>query len=209
MFDFDLHPYTLLISVFTVLILKQIVNSIGKNNIQEAGWILYTKVAPKLGNKHFNDLANTRKELFRINKEKKSISAQDEYARWTKLNRQSDKLNAQITELQEESSKFKGTINKLINALIMVMTTLPIWFFRVWFRKSVLFYLPYGVLPYYMEWLLAFPFTPLGGIGLTVWMYAVNNVISTVIFIFKFLVEEEKHLPQKPVATNEATKESD
>ncbi|CUM51024.1 Golgi to ER traffic protein 1 [Debaryomyces fabryi] len=196
---FDISPSNLLISVLVVLFAKQLINAIGKATLENIGWSAYCKVAPKLGDSKFIELDQKRSELAKVSKEKKSISAQDQYARWTKLNRQSDKLTVDINKLKEETSSSRSYINKYIGYAILVTTTLPIWFFRVWFRKAVLFYFPTGVLPYHVEWFLALPFITTGGVGLTIWMTAVNNVISSVIFLIKFPFEKEVPYPSQEV----------
>lgn len=208
----DLHPYTILLLIVVVLILKNGVNSIGKSKIQDKGWDLYTLVAPKFGHSKLIELTNKKQELIKVSNEKKLISAQDEYAKWTKLNRQSDKISNEINKLNEEISTNKTRISKYIGLLITISTSIPIWFSRLWFRKSVLFYFPNGVLPYYMEWVLSIPFYPLGSVGLTVWMFALNNVINSILFVITFAFEAPVMKPEKnatpPTSTgaNEPTK---
>ena len=188
-----------------VLFTKQLINAIGKASLENIGWLAYCKVAPKLGDSKFIELDQKNSELAKVSKERKSISAQDQYARWTKLNRQFDKLTGEINKLKEETSASRGYISKYIGYMILATTTLPIWFFRVWYRKTVLFYFPTGVLPYYVEWFLALPFITTGGVGLTIWMSAVNNVVSSVIFLVKFPFEKEVPFPSKEVANEKSS----
>lgn len=204
----DLHPFTLLVLVLVVLVLKNSVNAIGKSRVQDFGWSIYTWMAPKLGHKQFLELKGKRSELARVGKEKKSISAQDEYARWTKLNRQFDKLNGEISQLTESISANKTSISSMIGWAITIFTSLPIWFCRAWFRKSVLFYLPVGVLPHYLEWFLALPFFPTGSIGLTAWMFALNHVIGSVILLVSFPFEKPVDKPVKPEPTESSTEKT-
>lgn len=202
---FDISSSNLLISVLVVLFAKQLINAVGKATLENIGWSAYCKVAPKLGDSKFIALEQKNGELAKVSKERKSISAQDEYARWTKLNRQSDKLTGEINKLKEETSASRSYISKYIGYMILVTTTLPIWFFRVWFRKTVLFYFPTGVLPHYVEWFLALPFITTGGVGLTIWMSAVNNVVSSVIFLVKFPFEKEVPFPSKEVGNEKSS----
>lgn len=195
----DLHPYSLLVSVFVVLVIKTIVAQIGKSTLQEYGWLLYVLVGTKFGlNKSFVTFSSKKAELHTLNKQKRAISAQDEYAKWTKLNRQADKLTAELKELEDTIAINKSVVNKAVSTAILVATTLPVWFFRVWFRKSVLFYLPPGVFPYYIEWCLALPFIQIGGIGLTIWMTSVNSVLGALAFLVGFLREDKVEKPQPP-----------
>lgn len=196
----DLHPFTLLVSVFVVLAIKHTVQAIGKSQIEAFLWKIYCSIAPKLGHAKLNTISAKQQEAFTINKERKAISAQDHYARWTKLNRQYDKLTEEIKGLNEQVAGEKAQVSKVLGLLITALTTAPIWFFRVWFRKSVLFYLPPGVFPYPLERLLAIPFVPLGGLGLTVWMFASNSVLQSLIFMVKFPFEESVEKPVKQEA---------
>ncbi|CAK7902778.1 golgi to ER traffic protein 1 [[Candida] anglica] len=193
----DLHPYTLLVVVFTVLCVKQFVSYVGKPKIQSFVWQGYTKyVAPKLGNSKLVEISKKRTQLKDVLRQRNAISAQDEYAKWTKLNRQHDKIEAEITEMSKSLGSEEAQVNKLVGYAITAIVTLPLWFFRVWFRKSVLFYLPPGALPYPVEWVLALPFVVTGGIGLTIWMFAVNNVLSSLIFLLTFPFEARVPKPE-------------
>ncbi|ABN64763.2 coiled-coil membrane protein [Scheffersomyces stipitis CBS 6054] len=205
----DLHPYTLVVSSFTVLLIQQLVGFIGKSTIQEFAWLFYLRVGGKLGLSN-SFVAHTKKqeELHKLNREKRSISAQDEYAKWTKLNRQAEKLTAEVKSLSDDIAKDKSKINSLVGVVLLFLTTLPLWVFRLWFRKSVLFYLPTGVFPYYVERVLAIPFFASGSVGLTVWMFAVNNVISSVLFLLTFPFKPSVPIPIRQTKVEEVVPES-
>lgn len=198
---FDISASNLLISVFFVLVLKQLINGIGKAKLENMGWWAYSQVAPRLGDSKFVELEQKQREFARVTKERKSISAQDQYARWTKLNRQADKLKDEVAKLKEATTASKGSVGRIVGYGIMLTTTVPLWFFRVWYRKAVLFYFPAGVLPYHVEWFLALPFITTGGVGLTIWMMAVNNVLSCVEFLVKFPFEPAVPKPDPKVAS--------
>lgn len=202
----DVHPYTLLVVVAVVVILKNVLAAVGKAAIQVHGWGLYSRLAPRLGHSQLVQLAEKQHQLAAVHRERKAISAQDHYAKWTKLNRQHDKLAAEIAELQDGVLGDRAAVSRAVGVALTVCTTLPIWFFRVWFRKSVLFYLPPGVLPYYMEWFLAIPFFQVGCVGLSIWMMAVNNIFALVAFLVTFLWEP---VVARPVKGTEGTKETE
>lgn len=193
---FDILPATILAFIFTVLLTKHIVAAIGKTTIVDYAWNVYTWLASKAGHAKFKKLGEKRRELVQINRERKAISAQDQYAKWTKLNRAFDKVSGEINALVEEVSSEKTRVSKLVGLAITVFTTAPIWFSRFWYRKVVLLYFPAGVLPYTVEWFLALPFTVTGGLGLTVWMFAVNNVLTSATFLAKYLVEPAVEKPE-------------
>ena len=188
----DLHPYTILLSIFLVLVVKQLVATIGKSTIQEFVWLVYLKVSSNQSIKTYN---SKQHELHETNRQKRAISAQDEYAKWTKLNRQADKLSAELQKLNQEIQQQKSSIDKASNALILVLTTLPIWIARVFYRKTHLFYIRQGIFPKYVEWVLALPFLPNGAVGLTIWMFAVNSVVSNFSFLVSFPFEKRVSKP--------------
>lgn len=206
---FELQPSTLLVAIFFVLFTKKIVHFVGKSNIKNNAWTLYTQVASTAGHPKFAKLAAKRKEFVDINKERRSISAQDQYAKWTKLNRQLDAVSAEMKTLGDEMSVEKAQFTKLLDLVIMALTTAPIWFSRYWYRKNVLFYFPTGVLPSKVEWFLALPFMSTGAVGLTIWMFAVNSVLSSVEFLVTFLLLEHVEKPVKASQKVSEVKEVD
>lgn len=183
---YDLAPELVLLLIFAVLLLKHTVAAFGKASIQNAAWNAYARIAPRFGHKKLLHLEAKRTELLAVNKERRSISAQDHYAKWTKLNRQYDKLQAEVALLSDELAKNRSQVFGLVSTAIMLLTTAPIWFSRFWFRKVVLFHLPLNVFPYVVERILALPFVVTGGVGLTVWMFAVNSVLSSLTSIISF-----------------------
>lgn len=199
----DLSPTSVLSLLLVVLILKNFISAIGKQSLVNHCWNLYTVVASKTGKPQFVELSKKRNELVQINKERKSISAQDQYAKWTKLNRSYDKLSAEVKILADQMSAEKAAVGKVVGIAITILTVAPVWFCRVWYRKVVMFHFPSGYLPYALEWLLALPFTVTGGVGLTIWMFALNSVLSSAIFLITYLIEPSVAVPQKPVEKSE------
>ncbi|CCE78218.1 Piso0_000835 [Millerozyma farinosa CBS 7064] len=197
----DISPYQLVIASLLVIFFKQIVGKVGKEVLEENGWRLYTTVGQRLGDAKLKELGNRRAELAKIDRERKSISAQDEYARWTKLNRRFDKLSGETEKLAESQKDRKAQLGRALGVALFATTSLPIWVFRIWFRKAVLFYFPAGTLPYALEYVLALPFVPTGGVGLTVWMFACNSVISSLLFMVCFPFQASVPPPARP--TNE------
>lgn len=179
----DLHPYTLLICVVALVVAQQAVAAAGKPAIQRAAWRVYCRWGSAA---LLRQLHARQTELRDTVKQRNLISAQDQYARWTKLNRQADRLEAEVKALQEALGAQELLINRYVGYAITAATSLPLWFCRAWFRKTILFYLPPGVLPHPVEWALALPFVPTGGVGLTVWLFALNSVVGLVVELVKF-----------------------
>ncbi|KAM9908970.1 hypothetical protein OXX79_000005 [Metschnikowia pulcherrima] len=192
----DLQPATILAFIFTVLVAKHTVAAVGKTTLVDYAWAFYAWLASRAGHPKFRQLSEKRSEMVRINRERKAISAQDQYAKWTKLNRAFDKVSGEVNTLAEEVSSEKAKVAKLVGLALTGLTTAPIWFSRYWYRKHVLLYFPAGVLPYPVEWVLALPFTKTGGLGLTVWMFAVNSVLGSVTFLAKYMTEPAVEKPQ-------------
>lgn len=181
------------------LTIKHLTSHIGKTNIQSVAWVNYVRFGAKFGwNSAFLELGAARDELNTVNREKRKISAQDEYAKWTKLNRRVDKLTADIKKLEETISEDKSKVDKIVGILLTFTTSIPIWFSRFWFRKQVLFYLPKGVLPHSVEWIMALPFFKTGAVGLTIWMTGINKVLSALILLASFPFEKEVLRPEEP-----------
>lgn len=199
-----MEPYTLLLLVFVIQIVKQIISAVGKQSIESISWVLYCRVAPKFGHSKLASMSQKSSQLRTVAGERRAVSAQDQYAKWTKLNRQHDKLVAEIEQLQKEVDLDKAKVNTFTGYLIAILTSIPIWFFRVWYRSVVLFYFPPGILPRALEWSIALPFTVTGGVSLTVWMMAAGAVASSLTFLFMFPFEKAvpkpvlaKKLPQQ------------
>lgn len=201
----DFQPSTVVVLILMVLIAKHLVSAIGKTSIQDNAWSCYALVAGKLGHPKFKELSKKRAELQKVNHERKSISAQDEYARWTKLNRTHDKLSTEVAELAETLLAEKTRITKIVNLAITLLTTAPIWFARYKYRKLALFYMPPGIFPHPMEWIFALPFMATGTVGLTVWMFAVNSVLSSVSMIVAYFFEAAVEKPAASPGASTAT----
>jgi len=86
-----------------------------------------------------------------------------------------------------------------------------------------MFWLPYGRIPYYGEWLLSFPRAPLGSISVQVWQLAcasvillVSDAIAAVIALFMAYKSEpgqKKSVPlkaggEKPKSTPTSTEKA-
>lgn len=52
-----------------------------------------------------------------------------------------------------------------------------------------MFWLPYGLFPYYAEWLISFPRAPLGSVSIVSWQLACTGVIALVVDTIRALVK--------------------
>ncbi|KAI5960601.1 GET1 [Candida pseudojiufengensis] len=204
MFSIDIDPYNIILISIVVLFLQKIVSIIGKQTIQNHISNFYFTHVNK--NSSFKEYTTKQHELSQLIKQQKSISAQDEYAKWTKINRSIDKLKQELIKLQEINSLEKSSIDNITKIAITIITTIPIWFLRIFCRKNALFYLRTGIFPNYLEWILALPFFKSGIIGLTCWMFCVNYVLDNLVFLIKFPFENSISKPIAPSKDEESTK---
>lgn len=194
----ELAPYTLLVLVSVILSFELVILLVGKTKIQDLIWNAYSICAQHLQlGESFREYASTRAELKLVNLEKKLISAQDQYAKWTRLQRKADALLSKLKQYEAHISSYKGQVLRVVSVAITCTTTVPIWFFRFWFRKLEIMFLPAGVFPKPVEWLLALPFMQTGTVGLMVWIFAVKSVLESMILIVEFIRDAES-APAKP-----------
>jgi len=106
-----------------------------------------------------------------------ATSAQDEFARWAKLQRQHDKLKDQLEKKKKALSDSRAKFDTSLTAIRLLLTRGLQYFLPFWYSREALFWLPHGWFPYYAEWLLSFPRAPLGSVSITSWQVACTGVI--------------------------------
>ncbi|GMM57778.1 GET complex subunit [Maudiozyma humilis] len=77
-----------------------------------------------------------------LQEENHSISAQDNYARWTKNNRKLDKLAGEVKELRAQVLSQQGQGRKLLKNSRLLLLTLPFLGLKLWKGKEIVYYLP-------------------------------------------------------------------
>lgn len=141
---------------------------------------------------------------FQLRKENNKISAQDEYARWTKNNRKLEALDRDIATAKNELEEHRKQVASLGRRLRTLMITMPLLVLRVWRGKHIVFELPHACMfPNVVSHVLArgwlaLALIPLdyvrpqvsssnvklqGAVSLGIWVWALNNVITTVDFL--------------------------
>lgn len=139
----------------------------------------------------------------------RSISAQDDYARWTKNNRKLTQLEKELKSLKEEVSKAGAQNKQLLGKLKLLSLTLPFLALKLWKGKHVVYYLPKAdVFPKVMSgvWTQGWFYLALMplrlfkkqsvatasvtdvGVSLGIWLWALQRVIDTVEFLIKQLL---------------------
>lgn len=93
-------------------------------------------------NPYFPPLSAKLKEQTSLIETNNSISAQDNYAQWTKNNRKLDKLKQEISELKENLLQFNRNKISQWNKLTKIGITLPFILFKLWKGKQIVYVLP-------------------------------------------------------------------
>lgn len=140
-----------------------------------------------------------RSELSSLKIERNQLSAQDNYAKWTKLSRRIDKLNKEILEFEKFLNLNKSNIASKINLIFKFLISIPINILRIFYSRSPLFFLPTTVFPSFILFFINFPFLKNGSIGILFWSFCLNSILKFLIeFINIFFLTENLKFPEKP-----------
>ncbi|GAV55784.1 hypothetical protein ZYGR_0AY01770 [Zygosaccharomyces rouxii] len=153
-------------------------------------------------------------ERQRLREENHSISAQDNYARWTKNNRKLGELDKKLNTLRDKLQETNASSKKIFGNLKLIGLTVPFWILKIWQRNHVVYHFPkqdlfpklvtgvwargwlyvaLGPLQYLRNGSLSIQdYVPLG-VSLGIWIWALQTTINTIEFLVKQLVL------QKPV----------
>lgn len=139
------------------------------------------------------DLKKSRAESYDIYKARSKVSAQDEYAKWTKLNRNYDAIQQKISDLNSQVSKGKVKIDTFVSALMKAIILVPLYATRFFYRGETLFFLPANLLPWYLEELLSFPpyfgAVQRGGVSVMAWCFLFGLFLSNVTKMVSFVAK--------------------
>lgn len=78
----------------------------------------------------------------------------------------------------------KSSFHTITKVLLFALTTGTKLVLRFKYRKAAVFWLPPGVLPYYLLWALSFSSSPLGSVSVGSWLFVVDSAVSMIIGIF-------------------------
>jgi hypothetical protein len=122
-------------------------------------------------------LSTLKKQRYDTNVEKNSVSPQDQYAKWTKLNRKLDSLTKDIDSLEVLLSSKQGQYGSLVSSLTRALVFLS-YGMKFWYRKEKLFLMP-DVFPIpVVSWLWS------NGVSMGIWMFVLGRVIGGLEFIY-------------------------
>lgn len=134
------------------------------------------------------------------------VSAQDDYARWTKNNRRLTQLEKELNSLKQQFSDASGKNKHILGRLRLLTLTLPFLALKLWKGKHIVYNLPRpDVFPKFLSGLWSQGWLYLGlaplrmlkgssisasnltevGVSLGIWIWALQRVIETIEFLVR------------------------
>ncbi|EMD60145.1 hypothetical protein GGP41_009536 [Bipolaris sorokiniana] len=170
---------SLLLVVFILQLLLHVINTVGKNTVNELLWILYNKLpTPSSGSAKRCQIL--KKEIVQLKRELGNTSPQDNFSKWAKLDRQHNKAVAEYQKLDGSLRSHHSAFTSAVSTLRWLGTQGLRFVLQFWFAKSPMFWIPAGWVPYYVEWILSFPRAPLGSVSINIWGIACASMIALV-----------------------------
>ncbi len=99
------------------------------------------------------------------------------------------------TEKSLEASQAR--FNSYITGLRLLITRAPQYAIPFWYSKEPMFWLPYGLFPYYAEWFLSLPRAPLGSVSIASWQVACTFFIRLVAELIGSVITLLRKAPQR------------
>lgn len=182
---YSLKNSTIFFLVTILTIVTAIIKAIGKDKIRN--YVYRLSLRTRSGKKELESVHDLKKEQLEVNRERQSISAQDNYAKWTKLNRKFNKLSDEIKDREQSMSKTKAQLDLKVDKVITFFTVVPNNLLRLWYSRVALLYLPNGLLPFFIDaFVINFPFLPRGSVGVVFWSLCLGKVVDVLIGTLKY-----------------------
>lgn len=180
-------------------------------------WIAQLSLSPQTRNVS-QKYHETLQQRVRLQEENHSISAQDNYARWTKNNRKLSQLDKQLAGLREQLQATNASSKKFLSNVRLIGLTIPFWIVKIWQRSHIVYRLPRAdmfprlVTGVWARGWLFIALAPLNfvrkgsfqsldfadtGVSLGIWIWALQKTVNTVEFLVKQLILQEKVAPPK------------
>ncbi|KAL5033597.1 hypothetical protein BDV3_000566 [Batrachochytrium dendrobatidis] len=122
-------------------------------------------------------LQQLKKQILDLKTQLGSISAQNQFAKWVKLQRQHDKLVTEYTAKANNVNLHKSMFQMQVSwGLWALFWILQIGFLVSW-RSDAMFYMPKTWVGPFSSW-LSFPFAPAGSVSVLYWFYACRSFCS-------------------------------
>ncbi|SJM87746.1 probable Golgi to ER traffic protein 1 [Zygosaccharomyces bailii] len=164
----------------------------------------------------------TFQQRVNLQEENRSLSAQDNYARWTKNNRKLSELDKQLAKLREELQMSTASSRKFFSNAKLLGLTVPFWIVKIWKRGHIVYSLPRadlfpkivnGVWARGWLYLVLAPLNFLRkgsfvtadyvnvGVSLGIWIWALQKTVNTVEFLVQQLLLNDVVPPPKEKST--------
>ncbi|KAF9970849.1 GET complex subunit get1 [Actinomortierella ambigua] len=166
----------LAVVVLLVVWLAELVNLIGKAYFTAMAYHLYLNIMYK------DSVAKQRalkKEVLTLKNELGRTSSQDEFAKWAKLRRKMDGRVADLEKLTSDLHMTKAAFELKFKGVLWFLTSGLQFILVFWYRRSPVFYLPYGWFGP-AEFFLALPFAERGAVSISVWFFFCRKVVHLV-----------------------------
>jgi hypothetical protein len=168
-------PVFLIILAVEVAIV--VINAVGVQTINSILWALLS-FFPTEASRLSAQRKKTQIEYLKVRRELNATSSQDEFAKWAKLQRQHDKLLEQLEKMKRAIDGSRTKFDGYISALRFLLTRAPQFILPMWFAGQPVFWLPHGMFPWAIEWLISFPKAPLGSVSPATWQVSCSITIG-------------------------------
>jgi hypothetical protein len=170
-----------------------------------------SSLLPLLQPQLFEKQRSLKQQINENIKQKNSISPQNQYAKWTKLNRATESLGKDLAALQAEIDASSSSYKK-VGSKLSLLVTITFFLLRFYYRDERMFYLPTNVFPSFFEiimslnllkfvrntLLLRFTFEHRGFLTINNWCLLFDVFLNQIWFIFDTLSKPDLIKPEEP-----------
>lgn len=175
-----MHPALL---ILVVSFLAQAVAWIGHDVLLEACHLVYVHVVQ---HSTIRERTRLRKDVLATKKQLAQTSSKDQFAKWARLKRHSDKSLSQLEAVNNRLATSRTGFSLVFRALMFLLTTIFPMLVTAWHRKVPIFYLPpdsgrgewFGPLGKY----LSLPSAPAGAVSATIW-YVITRLSMALAYL--------------------------
>ncbi|CAI8508809.1 hypothetical protein CAS74_003179 [Pichia kudriavzevii] len=131
----------------------------------------------------FKELEDALGERRDVEQERNRLSAQDNYAQWTKLNRRVEKLNEKVDVLSREMETYRrGRIDQY-RRWIKYAVHGPQYFVKLWFANRPVLYWRGGLTTSnnWLTWMTAFPWGEKDSVTGMFWIVALERLLTVLV----------------------------
>ncbi|KAK9455719.1 CHD5-like protein-domain-containing protein [Dipodascopsis uninucleata] len=174
---------SVLLITIGVVLLSTVVSAIGSDNLAELAWHAWTKYVPSKASKQTKELRIVQTDAIAISTERSKTSPQDEFAKWAKLNRKLDKSKTELERLGATLGSQKAFFKSYFRKILWVFTGGLKIYVRIKYRRVPVFWLPKGLFPGWIEWVLSLTSAPRGSVSVSAWFFIVGYACKGLIDI--------------------------